>query len=97
MSAGLKVWNENGSVRADWTTRIGKKLGSVVTGKTSGSVNVPAFANGGIPAILMVHPLEAATISTAPSVHISGNNVIWTYQNSGSNANGSVEIIYGII
>lgn len=99
MSAGLKIWNANGTVRAGPGTPFGTILGTVPdTTKFSGSKSVPEFANmpGGIPSIFAVVPLEASSFVTAPKVFVNSSGVSWTYDLNGANTNGRVMIIYGV-
>lgn len=98
MSAGLKIWNADGSVRAGPGTPFGTILGVVAdTTKFSGSKSVPEFAQaGGTPSIFAVIPLESGNYITVPKISINSNSVSWTYDQSGANFNGRVMIVYGV-
>lgn len=98
MSAGLKIWNADGSVRAGPGTPFGTILGVVAdTTKFNGSKSVPEFAQiGGTPSIFAMIPLESSSYVTVPKVYVDGSSVSWVYQLSGANSNGRVMIVYGV-
>ncbi len=45
MATGLKVWNNDGSLKFDLTTRLTRLVGSVQTGNQDGYVDVPSQGN----------------------------------------------------
>lgn len=98
MSAGLKIWNADGSVRVGPSTPFGTILGVVAdTTKFSGSKSVPEFAQaGGTPSIFAVIPLESGNYITVPKVTVNHNSVSWNYAINGANFNGRVMIVYGV-
>ena len=96
MAVGLRITEPDGSIRVDTTTRIGHPIGYVDTGKSNGSINDSRLGLGGEPIIIAMLPMEAFSYQTAPVVSISTSGVSWVFNNSGSNANGTCRIFYGL-
>jgi hypothetical protein len=69
-------------------------LGFLSTGKSNGSFTHPRFATGR-PVVLSALAEEGTTF-VIPDILINGNTISWTFKQSGSNANQSVRIGFGV-
>lgn len=77
MPQGLQVFDASGNTVFDTNYRPGRFHGSVSTGTTSGSINVPSLSQG--TAFYMVLANFDPFISyTPPSVSLSGTTISWT-------------------
>lgn len=78
MTAGMQLFNTDGSLWLDLTGRYGKFLGQVYTGEASGAINVPEFTQGQPFAILVNLPANWG-IGGYPLISISGTTLSWTF------------------
>ena len=95
MPQGLQIWDENGVLTLDVTSRLSILLGFINTNKVSGSLVVEAF-NRGTPfffANLLENTLSPG--GTAPRVYTSGNTLYWVYDGASTN-NFNARIFYGV-
>lgn len=95
MPQGLQVWDANGVLTLDVTSRLGVLLGAVDTNKVNGSVVVQAF-NRGTP-FFFANLLENTLIpgGRAPRVYTSGNTLYWVYDGNSANK-FNARIFYGV-
>lgn len=92
MAFGAIFRDEAGNINSDFTTALSRKIGTVTTGTSNGSISVPALSGGiGWYAVL---PLSGSNVAAlAPSVNISGTTLSWTFPVPASAVNSL--IIYG--
>lgn len=95
MGQGLQVWNSSGSLVLDSPTRLGVRLGSVLTGTTNGSLSVPGFAKG-VPFCVAVTSGSLYAGEEAPVVSISGTTLTWSYTGGRHTPRRAVNITYGV-
>lgn len=91
MSYGLRIWNADGSVLVDITTRL-SRIVNVVTLPAGGSGTIDLSAYPGDPWFKRM-PISATTIGyvSTPVVTIVGKTIQWS---NGSASNAT--LIYGI-
>lgn len=95
MATGLQVFDGQGNVILDTTTRMGVLLGQVNTGKSNGSVTNSAFSRG-TPFYVATSTENGATSVIGPNITISGNTLSWQFNNPGFSGNHGFLIIYGV-
>lgn len=90
MADGLKVWNPNGVLVADITSRLPRIIGEISAGAAGGSIN-DARLSGGTPFPIVLAPTETGTRALI-NVSISGTTVSWSFPNGGAS---NYTILYG--
>ncbi len=82
MTSGVKVWNEDGSLQFDSSSRLFLTLDEFDTGTAGGS---RTFSNPGL-GIVTTSQNDGGTegVSTPPTVTVSGNTVSWTTSSASS-------------
>jgi hypothetical protein len=90
MPAGLQVFDAAGNLEIDVTTRLTRILGSATVNST-GSVDVPEFAEGSPWYVVTVDP---TTPYAEPGITFSGTALSWDY--GGATFRATVTIIYGV-
>ncbi|TRM51478.1 hypothetical protein YH64_018435 [Achromobacter sp. LC458] len=80
MTAGLMMWNSDGTLLFGPNTVIGRTLGVLTTTTSPGSLYVPEFALGE-PFFMSNAPLSGSgsNSAVAPRVYISGMYVMWDF------------------
>lgn len=76
MTYGLIVYDAAGNPVVNVSDRLGRILGSVNVGTTSGSVSVPAFAEGAPFYFLRADGPQQGTFP--PTITISGTTLSWS-------------------
>lgn len=95
MPAGIQIWNAAGVEVMNITSRLGLYLGTIETGTTAGSINVPGLSKGTPFAFALGEQWAYAGQSSVPNITISGTTISWSWsQQYGYFA--SVTIVYGI-
>lgn len=94
MSFGLEVYDESGNPTLTLTDRVGRILGSVVSGTSAGSITVPALATG-TPFYILRSEWLGVTLCP-PTVTISGTQISWTFADPTFTERVSAEIFYGV-
>jgi len=90
MADGLKVWDPNGVLVADITSRLPRIIGEISAGAGGGSITDPRLS-GGTPFHIVLAPTETGTRSMIQA-SISGNTVSWSFPNGGAS---NYTILYG--
>lgn len=87
MAEGLQVWDEQGRLILDATDRLGRVVGSVLTGGASGSLVSSGMDYGQPWYALILEPGQSegytssngvVTVRKRPTITISGRNISWT-------------------
>jgi hypothetical protein len=98
MPAGLQTFDAQGNILIDTSTRVGTLLGTVATGKSDGSILVPAFSLG--TPFWSITSLDSSSTFYAPKVtagFIDGAyRLKWVFNVSGANYNNQFQITYGV-
>jgi hypothetical protein len=98
MPAGLQTFDVLGNLVIDTSTRVGTLLGTVDTGKSDGSVVVPAFSLG--TPFWSITSLDSSYTMYAPRVEagfIDGAwRIKWVFNVSGASYNNTFRITYGV-
>lgn len=76
MPQGLQVWDKNGVLTVDLTDRLGLAIGSVNTGTSNGSIQVPQF-QGNTPFYYALSLSDNA--ASSPRISITGTTLSWTF------------------
>lgn len=76
---GLSTKTAGGLSQIQFTTRLPRLLGEVITGLSDGAITVPEFA-GRVP-VYQLSAVAGSTIgfTTAPVISISGTTLSWTF------------------
>ena len=93
MSAGLKIWDENGNLRQGPDTSIGSLLGSFTTEGVNGSFSDPNLALG-TPRVIKALPVNTTSYFQVPKFTISGTTISWTYKLGSGGVN--FRVLYGV-
>ena len=96
MPQGLQVWDENGDLTVDITTRLGILLGFIDTNRQNGSLFVQGFSRG-TPfffANMTEPPSTASAIS--PRVYTDSSTLYWVYDGEANIARVAARIFYGV-
>lgn len=98
MPAGLQTFDAAGNIIIDTSTRVGTLLGVVDTGKSDGSLAVPAFALG--TPFWSITSLDSSYTMYAPSVEVGYLDGVyrirWVFKDSGASYNNTFRITYGV-
>lgn len=94
MSFGLEVYGQDGNVTLSVTDRAGRILGSVNSGTSPGSINVPALSSGS-PFYILRSEWLGVTLCP-PTVTISGTQISWTFADPTFTDRVAAEIFYGV-
>ena len=78
MSQGLQIWDANGALTVDITTRLASLIGWVDTNGANGSLSVPDFGRGTPFAFANITVLGGIS-SVTPAVTASGTTLSWAY------------------
>lgn len=95
MPAGLETYGPNGATLVSYTSRIGRQLGSLMTGTSNNSVSIPALAQG-VAWIATLSPGSGGEIQSTPSISLSGTTISWTFVAGVPGERRSVKIVYGV-
>lgn len=82
MPQGLQIWDENGNLILDATTKIARIYQTFASGTANGSVNVPELGDGGEPFAFVEDnsaDLPLAQVYCYPNVNIVGTTVSWQF------------------
>ena len=83
MTAGFQVFNSDGSLQFDTSTRTFRPVMSFSTGTSNGSKTIANLTDAGTPEVFMLGKLNGGE----PAITISGNTVSWAFDSSnGSNS-----------
>jgi hypothetical protein len=93
MATGLKVWNDDGSLKFDVTTRITRLVGSVQTGNQNGYVDVPSQGNQIFFFIASNNPAQPTRGVPAISINPEHTRLSWTFM---ENTRTACTIYYGL-
>ena len=95
MPAGLQVWDANGALILDTSTRVGTLIGSVNTGAVNGAIAVSLIGEPLFVVKQLSFPLY--TVYIFPNVSIAGGVLSWVYPPPFNpyQANVAVRIFYG--
>ncbi|MNF96946.1 hypothetical protein D3C84_797570 [compost metagenome] len=95
MPQGLQVWDAQGRLRFDTSTRVANYIGSIVTGTGDGSLSVPSLALGQ-PFVFLVPDAEIGLFNLLPAVWTSGTTVHWAFYGANSKTvRTSATLVYG--
>ena len=96
MPQGLQVWNENGVLQIDVTSRLGILLGNVDTGTSDGSITVSNFSLG-TPYFFATALSLIPPYGLIPAVWVSGNTLNWQFiGGTPTSPKVNVRIFYGV-
>ena len=96
MPQGLQIWDENGVLKLDVTSRLGILLGFVNTNKVNGSLLVQGFERG--TPFFFANLIEniSGPSAIAPRIYTSGNTIYWVYDGEQSFNKLNTRIFYGV-
>lgn len=91
MSAGMRIWNADGTLQFGTTRRVMRFLTLLSTGTSNGSASVPAL-NQGAPVLIFGPSSEGGN---RPTVTVVGTDVVWDWGSvpSGSRENNSINVL----
>lgn len=95
MPQGLQVWDENGQLEVDVTSRLTRIIGSFTTTEgvnVSGSVVDDRLLDGQPWYVIQQTPSSRPWL---PIISISGNTISWSSR-GGSSVTRSVNVVYGV-
>jgi hypothetical protein len=98
MSAGLQVFNGDGSLLLDTSHYIGRLLGVIDCNSASGSAYVTGLDQGipfAVPMIQMTTAYNYGT-NSYPDCSFSGNTVFWTRQTAAALSLPPCKLILGV-
>ncbi len=81
MPAGIRIWDETGTITVDLSTRIAKFIG-IIQSTTAGSSNVPEFSMGTGFIIAIPRSNGANIFSGGGGGSISGTTLTWQANSS---------------
>jgi hypothetical protein len=76
MADGIKVYNEDGSLQFDTTSRLFRTL-TISDTSTAGSVTIPGASSQGT-VLASVTPINDSDTAGPPNATVSGDTVSWT-------------------
>jgi len=91
MATGMRVWNPDGSIKFEVTTRLTRLLGSVQTGNQDGFIDIPNQGNQIFFFIISIDPAQPTR--GIPVIGISGNRLSWTFV---ENVRTACTLYYGL-
>lgn len=94
MAYGLQIFDAAGNLIVDTNTRIGTFLDIVSISNADGSATNAALAMG--TPFWLLHVLDTAYNSIAPSVSVSGTTISWAWRTPGDSGNPNCKLIYGV-
>ncbi|QOK96592.1 hypothetical protein HF909_09175 [Ralstonia pseudosolanacearum] len=89
MGQGIQVFNADGSLQFDSSSRLSRVLGQVYSGTDPGSISVPGFVQG----TPWYHCIGVGNSALIPEVSISGTTLSWAFPWATHNP---ALIIYGV-
>lgn len=92
MTAGLQVWDANGVLVLDITTRLTRLVGSLDTGTSNGSFALPDHS--GDPFIMVEGEVRIFNRS-GPGIWLDGRVVRWAFDDTFAVPRASYKIRYG--
>lgn len=78
MPQGLQVFNADGSLQFDLTSRLMRTLVGITTGTSNGSLGVPALVQG----TALIAMDVSGTNADPPTVTVAGTTVSWDFGSS---------------
>lgn len=93
MATGLKVWNDDGSLKFDVTTRITRKVGEVQTGNQDGYIDVPSQGNKIFFFIASNNPAQPTRGVPSITINIQHTRLSWNFT---ENVRTPCTIYYGL-
>lgn len=94
MPAGLRVWDAEGRLIVDLTSRLGRIIGQIDVGATqSGSVTVP----GGFGQV-WVYPIQNDSMGYTPTITLQADGLTFNYAPNPNFPGGAraATILYGV-
>lgn len=91
MASGLQVWDANGDVVVDTTTRLGRIVGVTTINSASGSINDADFADG--TPFWIATPSDNTSPTFGPKFTFSGTTLSWNFE---GRTVSSHRLIYGV-
>lgn len=91
MAAGLQVWDANGSLIVDLSTRLGRILGVTTFSSSTGSITDADFASG--TPFFIASPTSVSSPSFGPKLTISGTTLSWDFEGRVASAH---RLVYGV-
>jgi len=95
MSQGLQIWDANGQLILDTTYRVARRLGTVTTGMSNGSLNIPDLSQGQ-PFFISEALRDPGSYYVIPSVSISGTTLSWSFPSQYPEQRNSMSVTYGV-
>lgn len=95
MPQGLQIWDAAGNIVLDTNYRTARRLGSVVTGTSNGSLYIPDFVQGQ-PFFISEPLLDNVAYFVLPNVVISGYTLSWSFPSQEASSRNSMSIAYGV-
>lgn len=97
MAAGLRIFDAEGNLDVDITTRLTKQLGIISTGVSDGSFNMnnPSLPNSSY-WFICLDAFSPSAFNRPPEVNISGSSIIWTFHGVASGERRSIQVMYGV-
>ncbi|PND31544.1 hypothetical protein C1I89_22145 [Achromobacter pulmonis] len=92
--APLQVWDDQGRMLINFSTRIARQLGAVWTGTSDGSIYVPELA--GPDGWIAVQALGDYGSGNAPMIARSGGTISWRFVPGQPNGRVNAKILYGV-
>lgn len=85
MAAGLQIWDANGVLTLDLTSRLTRKMGEInISANSSGSISVPDVSTGQL-WFSFSPDLNQSFITWLPKITVSSNQTIsWVYEKFGN-------------
>ena len=94
MAYGLRVKNAAGDEIVSITDHLGRVIGTVTTGTSSGSVSNAALAEAGAEPFGITYSLSSDPYLVQPNVSFSGSTMSWSWTDPAEAT--SCMIIYGV-
>ena len=95
MPVGLQIWDAAGNIVLDTNYRTARRLGSVVTGTSNGSLSIPDLVQGQ-PFFISEPLLNNVAYYVLPNVTISGTTLSWSFPSQYPSSRNSMSITYGV-
>ncbi|MCY1197858.1 hypothetical protein D3C85_1700840 [compost metagenome] len=95
MPAGLQVFNADGSLQFDSSTRLTRVLGYLWAGSNGSHIDDQLWRGAPFYFIAPTSMVSIDSYANFPQVSISGNTVSWWFTNPNSEFNTGAVIYYG--
>lgn len=101
MESGLTIYDEDGVVRLDAQTLVGRVLGNFSTGTANGSVTNPLMLQGTPYFFGFATNAPTGLVHCLPDVSISGSTISWVFRDFSVVRNAAarvpLSVVYGVM